>query len=130
MQQYEKGAEDVKAAFQEISEKAPELDKERGDLEKSDESPDIENLSCYPHESDVEESEEELQVHDSLPKRTNVSETIKKNEKYYENIRELNEEQKHIFWYMHDWCQKKKIHPIHHLELALLGVQELANPKS
>ena len=98
MQEYEKGDADIKKAFEEINEREPDLQENFDDLQEALDKDDIENESPFPMEDELEEFEEEDFHEDSLPTRSNVTETLKDNLSYYEEIRSLNEEQKRIFF--------------------------------
>ena len=122
MQEYEKGAEDIRLALEQISEREPDLDKERTDIEKIEDTEDTEVISCFPCEADLEDGSKDNTFHDCLPQRSSLDETIRQNKKYYENVRGLNKEQARIFWYVHDWCKKKILDPLHPpLRLGIMG---------
>jgi hypothetical protein len=122
MRKYEKGTSDIKEAFQEIREKEPDLNDDREDLERIEEMEDVDVLSCFPREADLEVEDSEEHYNEVFPQKSNVNETIARNKEYYADIRSLNEEQKRIFWYMHDWCRLQKQNPDHPpLRVGIIG---------
>merc|ERR1712212_183344 len=121
MEEYEKGDSDIKIAFQEISEKEPELDKNMENLQESLNEPEIE--SVFPREEDLENDDQEDDYHeDSLPSKSRVLKSIKDSQNYCSEVRSLNEEQKRIFWYVLDWVRQKKLEPnTPPLHLGIIG---------
>jgi hypothetical protein len=122
MKKYEKGTIDIRKAFQQINEKEPDLRDDQEDLERVEEMEDVDVLSCFPGEADLEVEDSEEHYDKSFPQRSNVNETIARNKEYYADIQSLNEEQKRIFWYMHDWCRQKKQDPHYPpLRIGIIG---------
>ena len=78
------------------------------------------DLSCFPKDTD-DSSEDELFQDTSLPTKSNFDETIINDKNYYKIVQELNEEQKKIFWFMHDWCQKKRFKDVEPLHVGIIG---------
>ena len=123
MKEYEKGLDEISDAFAQINEKDPDLDKNMEDMQKSLNEEEIEFDSCFPFEDEAEfQDEEEKVLVDPLPASSNIKDTIKSNELYYQEIRELNEEQQKIFWYVLNWTREKKINPEHSpIHIGIIG---------
>ena len=84
--------------------------------------PDCEDLPLFPPEHVDEDSESKEMFHDGLPTQSDTSSTIAANKTYYENIRELNGQQRKIFWHVLDWVRKKKLDSNHPpLYLGIIG---------
>merc|ERR1712015_22114 len=122
MDEYEKNVESIKLAFEAITEQEPDLDKECKDFKELEEEEEAD--SCFPDEDaeDDEKNANEEAVDMSFPTNSNVDEVLKNNAQYYAQVRELYDEQQKIFWYVHDWCVKKRQNPDHPpLHVGIIG---------
>ena len=122
MQEYEKGSDAINDAFLQISEREPDLDKNVTELQNGLEE-NIENNSCFPTDEDATLSDDDFAINTN---QTNSScqfeETIKRNSLYYQEIRELNNEQLKIFWHVLNWARQKRKNPIYpSLHLGIIG---------
>ena len=115
MDEYEKNAADIEAAFEAIKNREPDLEKESKEMRDLENEEDVENVTCFPTENDLETDEEP--DHSSLPLGRDKDSTTENNLAYNCAVRSLNDEQRQIFWFFHQWCLMKRINedtpPLH-----------------